>query len=87
MEQLTPVLGTFLALTPVVVGLVGVVKRAEIINETRYAPLVSVVIGLIVAFIAWTIVPALTLGAVLLGGIALGLAASGLYSGGKTLAS
>lgn len=85
MENLTAVLGTFIVLTPVCVGLVAVVKKMNIINETRYAPLVSVVIGLGLAALASTLVPALTWGAVVLGGLALGLSASGLYSGAKTI--
>jgi hypothetical protein len=68
-----------LALVPVVVGLVQVVKG--FINS-KYAPLCSLVFGIGVS----SVFPDSTVAETVLSGIVIGLAASGLYSGTKTLA-
>lgn len=65
-----------LALVPVVVGLVAV---AKIYIDSRYAPLLSLVLGVAGAFLF----PAATAGNTILVGLLIGLTASGLYSGAK----
>lgn len=69
-----------LALIPLVVGLVEVVKNVGI--PERFAPLASLVIGVALAFFVFPTLPM-----VILGGIAIGLMASGLYSGVRTMAT
>lgn len=69
-----------LALIPVVLGLVSVVKT---FLDSKFAPLASILIGVGVAFF----VPAASVGLTVLQGILIGLAASGLYSGVKTTAT
>jgi hypothetical protein len=78
------VLGTFLVLTPVVVGLVAVFK--PFINE-RLVPLASVLAGIILAWIGSTIIGGLGWAPIVLGGLVLGLSACGLYSGTKATVS
>ena len=68
------------ALIPVVVGVVAAIRAATPIAD-RYAPLVSLVVGVAGAFIF----PAVSVGLTVLAGVVVGLSASGLYSGGKTL--
>jgi hypothetical protein len=58
--------------------LVEVVKRLGL--PSKFAPLVSVVLGLVLAFLVY---PDPT--QAILIGVAFGLSASGLYSGGKAL--
>lgn len=69
---------SFLALIPVVIGLTQVVKKVGLSN--RYAPLASLVFGLLGAFL---------LGGeateVILAGVIVGLSASGLYAGTKAM--
>jgi len=66
-----------IALIPVVLGLVSVVKN---FLPSKFSPLVSLAVGVGVAFF----VPAATVGLTVLQGILIGLSASGLYSGVKT---
>lgn len=65
-----------IALIPIVLGLVSIVKMYI---DSKWAPLVSLVLGVATAFF----VPAATIGLTVLQGILVGLAASGLYSGAK----
>jgi len=86
MENLAPILTTFLVLTPVVTGIVSLYKSVAP-EYTKYSPLAAVGAGLALAWIASTIIPGLTLGVIILGGLVLGLSASGLYSGTKAVTS
>jgi len=65
--------GLALGAVPVVVALVQIAKGLGL--TTRYAPLLSLVLGVGIL---------LALGEPWLAGIIVGLSASGLYSGGKT---
>lgn len=68
-------------ISPIVIALVQLIKKTITVNN-RYLPLISLLIGIFVGFLAW---PFTELDAVLRlwsGGFA-GLAASGLYSLGK----
>lgn len=68
-------------ISPVVIALVQLIKKTVTVNN-RYLPLISLLTGLLVGFLAW---PFTELDVVLrlwAGGFA-GLAASGLYSLGK----
>ena len=69
---------TFLVLVPIVMGVVSAVKMAGL--NSKYAPLLSVGLG---------IACAIGLGVMdfdsVLQGVAIGLSASGLYSGGKAM--
>lgn len=69
-----------LALIPVVIGLVSVVKMYL---SSKWAPLASLLLGVGSAFF----VPAATVGLTVLQGVLIGLAASGLYSSIKTTAT
>jgi len=62
----------------VIVGLVQAIKNFGL--ELRYAPLLSVFLGLGSAFLF----PEATLGLTIFRGLVIGLSASGLYSGVKT---
>lgn len=64
--------------TPIVIGLVEVVKRAVGL-ESRFAPAVSLALGIGVFYLlgSWS------LQMNILGGLLVGLSASGLYAGGK----
>lgn len=77
-NNLEVVLGTFLALTPVVVGLVAVVKPFV---TDRFAALASIAIGIVIAYLGALIVGIASWPVVVLGGLVLGLSAAGLYSG------
>jgi hypothetical protein len=68
------------AMIPVVLGLVSVVKMYV---DSKWAPLASLALGVAAAFF----VPAATIGLTVLQGVLVGLAASGLYSGVKASAS
>jgi len=70
---------TFLVLVPVVVGFVEVLKRALKLS-TRFAPLVSLLSGVVAVYLASDFVIS---GAIILQGVVLGLTACGLYAGGK----
>ncbi|PAF34047.1 holin [Terribacillus saccharophilus] len=68
-------------ISPVVIALVQLIKKTVTVSK-RYLPLISLLTGLLVGFLAW---PFTELDVVLrlwAGGFA-GLAASGLYSLGK----
>lgn len=68
-------------ISPIVIALVQLIKKTITVNN-RYLPLISLLIGILVGFLAW---PFTDLDVVLRlwsGGFA-GLAASGLYSLGK----
>lgn len=73
MEILTP---TLLALVPVVIGIIEVLKLAGL--PSKYAPFFSLVLGVAGAIaIAGANVEAI------IGGIVIGLSSSGLYAGTK----
>lgn len=76
--DITNISPTLLALVPVVMGLVQVVKRLGL--PTRFAPILSIAFGIAGAFV---VAPA-TVGITIILGIIVGLTASGLYAGGKT---
>jgi hypothetical protein len=69
-----------IALIPVVLGLVSIVKMYV---DSKWAPLAALALGVATAFF----VPAASVGLTVLQGILVGLAASGLYSGVKTTVS
>lgn len=69
----------FLALVPVVVGVVEALKRGLKI-PSRAVPLVSLVVGVVGVYLSSHFVIS---GDNVLAGIAIGLTASGLYAGGK----
>ncbi len=69
-------------LTPIVIGLVEVVKRWA--DNSKIAPVISIVFGIA---LYWLVLPRVAVGEFVIGGIIIGLMASGLYSGGKTLVS
>ena len=66
----------FLIVVPIVVGLVQVVKMTGL--DSRYAPAVSIILGIVGATLA-----AGCSGGTLLGGVIVGLTAAGLWSGVK----
>jgi hypothetical protein len=70
-----------LALVPLVIGLVSVVKSVGL--DSRWAPAASLALGVGLIFL----VPAATFALTVLGGLVIGLAASGLYSTAKTTAA
>lgn len=70
---------TFSALVAIVVGLTEVAKKAGL--SSRYAPILSIVIGLILSVIANTSV--LTAQEVVMTGLVIGLTSSGFYSSVK----
>lgn len=65
----------------VVAGVVEAIKQGFAINS-RYAPVISIVLGLGTSFL---FAEGLILGEVIVTGVIIGLSASGLYSGGKTV--
>lgn len=65
------------ATIPVVIGLVSALKISFMAD--RYAPLASIVLGILGAFVF----PAATVPLTILAGLVIGLSASGLYSGTK----
>lgn len=67
----------FLALVPIVMGLVEV---AKIYINSRYAPVLSLLLGIGGAFL---IADGITVPVTLLSGIVVGLTASGIYAGTK----
>lgn len=67
-----------LALVPVVIGVTQVFKGFV---AERFAPIVSLVLGVAASFVF----PAVTVAQTVLAGIVVGLSASGLYSGTKTV--
>jgi hypothetical protein len=66
-----------LALVPVVLGLVSL---AKIYISSKWAPLLSLVLGIGAAFF----IPSSTIALTILQGILIGLSASGLYSGARS---
>ena len=73
-------LTTTAAALGIVLGLTEVLKR--IIGDSRFAPLISLFLGVGIALLA---VPGVNLKEVVLQGLIYGLSASGLYAGGKTV--
>jgi hypothetical protein len=69
----------FTILTAVVAGIVSGFKKAGL--SSRYAPLLSIVIGLALSYLANSEV--LTLSELIMTGLVIGLTASGAYSGVK----
>lgn len=66
----------FLALVPVIIGVVEVIKRVGL--PSKWAPLLALLLGV---GGAWLIIP--FSGNMILEGIVAGLSAAGLYSGAK----
>lgn len=77
MLEITPLV---LAVVPVVIALVQVVKKFGI--NSKYAPVAAIAFGIGLTYL---VLPDAILKDVLLQGLILGLSASGLYSGGKKL--
>ena len=77
MENIFEFSPLIIAIVPVIVGLVQVIKAAGV--PSKYAPLVSIILG--IGFVALTTV---AWQAFVAQGIIAGLAASGLYSGVKS---
>lgn len=69
-------------LTPVVIGLVEIIKRWA--DNSRIAPVVSIALGI---GLYWLVLPSVGASEFVIGGIIIGLMASGLYSGGKAVVS
>lgn len=67
-----------LTLVPVVIGLTEIAKAFV---ATRFSPVISLVLGVGMAFL----LPAATVPSTILSGIVVGLTASGLYAGSKTV--
>lgn len=68
-----------MASVPVIIGLVELIKKSTGLSE-RFAPVVSLMLGLLMAFVVcevWQVI--------FIQGMIAGLMASGLYSGGKAL--
>ncbi len=70
---------TFLVLIPVILGIVQSFKMVGL--KSKWAPLVSIVLGVLGAFVLGGFT-----GAAVLGGIVAGLSSSGLYSGARATA-
>ena len=77
-DKMAQVLVVVAILTPIVAALVEAIKRGLFGEETRWVPLVSIVVG-IVAGIATSYLLAESLRLMVLAGAIAGLAASGLY--------
>ncbi|PAD37096.1 holin [Terribacillus saccharophilus] len=68
-------------ISPIVIALVQLIKKTITVNK-RYLPLISLLIGILVGFLAWPFTDMDVVLRLWSGGFA-GLAASGLYSLGK----
>lgn len=75
-EAITFVTPALLALVPVVIGLVSILKVSGV--PSRFAPALSLLLGIAGSFL----IGGVTIAATVLGGVVVGLMASGLYSGG-----
>lgn len=71
------------AVIPIIVAIVQAIKMGFPKLDNRYAPLLSMVIGIVVAFLLKHNADTLT--NVILEGVLYGLSASGLYSGVQTM--
>ena len=80
METLFQINPLVIAAIPVALGLVQVAKTLKV--PSKFAPLVSIAIGIILMLF----VPDLAWQAIGMQGLIVGLAASGLWSGGKAVA-
>lgn len=67
-----------LALVPVVMAVTQIVKMWVV--DSRWAPIVSILAGIVLAFA----IPETTVGMTVLQGVLIGLSAAGLFSGAKT---
>lgn len=80
MEQsIVQLSGVALTLVPVVVALTSIIKA--FITDTRYSPIISLVLGIAGAL---ALLPG-AVGVAIVTGIVIGLTASGLYSGAKSV--
>ncbi|QXE00618.1 holin [Terribacillus sp. DMT04] len=68
-------------ISPIVIALVQLVKKTVTVNK-RFLPLLSLLTGLLIGFLAWPLTDLTLVLRIWSGGLA-GLAASGLYSLGK----
>jgi hypothetical protein len=81
--DLSTVSASAVAIIPIIIALVQVVKMANWVND-KFAPIIAIVIGVIITMLAdhntadWS--------NSLLSGVVYGLSASGLYSGVKSTA-
>lgn len=72
------------AILPVIVAIIQVLKMSGFVKD-KYAPFVSILVGIILAFLLVQNVTQ-NIGETILSGILYGLASSGLYSGVQTSA-
>lgn len=77
-EQIVTLSAVSIALIPIVLALTQIVK--SFLNDTRYVPVVSIVLGVLFSLA----VPSSTIFYTVLQGVLIGLSASGLFSGFKT---
>jgi uncharacterized membrane protein (DUF441 family) len=82
-EWLSTFMTQSIVVIPIITGLVQVAKLTAL--PDKYAPLLSLLIGIAIAFIINGV--GLSWGQHVIAGIIYGLSASGLYSAGKTLIS
>lgn len=80
--NLTQISASAVVLVPVIVAIVQAIKMLNIKGIERFAPLISIGVGIIIGFLADHNNADLT--ATILSGAMYGLMASGLYSGLKT---
>ena len=78
-DLLTDVTISSAAVVPVIVSLVQVVKLTQLVKD-QYAPVVSLAIGVLIAFLLIDN-DVMSIGNIILTGILYGTSASGLYSG------
>lgn len=76
--QLIFVTPAMLGLIPIVMGLVQLAKMHV---DSKWAPLLSLIFGIVGAFL----LPDMNFGSTLLGGVTIGLMSSGAYSSGKKM--
>lgn len=69
---------------PIIIALVQAIKMTNFVSD-KFAPLVSIVVGIMIAFIADH--DSVDLSNTILSGVMFGLMASGLYSGISTTAT
>jgi len=79
MDFLVTLTPAMIALVAIIVGITQIVKA--FVSDSRFYPVISLVLGVAVSFL----VPQATVAMTVLAGLVMGLSAAGLYSTGKTL--
>lgn len=74
---------TFLALAALTTGLVQLCKQAKL--PDRAIPFLALAMGIVIAAVGKSYLPAQSVADVVLYGLGMGLSSMGLYSGGKTI--